>query len=233
MPSYMADIFEKPPGWVETPDAPKASLLTEPTAGQQDRIFAIDCEMVCVRIPFLCHPLDLNTGVLVLDRRRQGAHQGVHHRLQYRSCPVRSTCQAIEACARLPNTVMTSFSRPFTRVSHHLPSYSWSGITEAILAPVTTTLSEVQTKLLTLLSAPSFLLHSHPPRSLSRVGSESAQTLPPALHRHCAPLPPPTRPPTQTRPRVADTQVVRAGDPDPGRGRTRPRGGRSGVFGVT
>ena len=57
MPSYMADIFEKPLGWVETPDAPKASLLAESTAALQDRIFAIDCEMVCVCTPFLYHPL--------------------------------------------------------------------------------------------------------------------------------------------------------------------------------
>jgi hypothetical protein len=41
VPSYMADIFEKPPGWMETPE-PKASesKLDHP------KIYAIDCEMV-------------------------------------------------------------------------------------------------------------------------------------------------------------------------------------------
>ena len=39
IPSYIADVFEKPEGWKETPKP--SSDATEP------RIFAIDCEMVC------------------------------------------------------------------------------------------------------------------------------------------------------------------------------------------
>lgn len=45
IPSYMADIFEKPPGWVETPEAPKLSIL-EAVKEQQAKVYAIDCEMV-------------------------------------------------------------------------------------------------------------------------------------------------------------------------------------------
>jgi hypothetical protein len=41
IPSYMADVFEKPPGWLETPE-PKAS---EYKLGLP-KIYAIDCEMV-------------------------------------------------------------------------------------------------------------------------------------------------------------------------------------------
>lgn len=41
IPSYMADVFEKPPGWLETPE-PKAS---EYKSGHP-KIYAIDCEMV-------------------------------------------------------------------------------------------------------------------------------------------------------------------------------------------
>ena len=40
VPSYLADVFEKPPGWVETPQQPDADDSTIP------RIYAIDCEMV-------------------------------------------------------------------------------------------------------------------------------------------------------------------------------------------
>ena len=43
IPSYMADVFEKPLEWVETPE-PKAT-----TAGYKlgnPKVYAIDCEMV-------------------------------------------------------------------------------------------------------------------------------------------------------------------------------------------
>ena len=49
IPSYMADIFQKPPGWVETPEPQKqaeASLPSKGTTGRQQTIYAIDCEMV-------------------------------------------------------------------------------------------------------------------------------------------------------------------------------------------
>jgi RNA exonuclease 1 len=48
IPSYMADIFQKSPGWVETPQAPQESLLSSPQ--QKAKVYAIDCEMVRVRV---------------------------------------------------------------------------------------------------------------------------------------------------------------------------------------
>ena len=41
IPSYMADVFEKPPDWMETPE-PKP---TEFNSGLP-KVYAIDCEMV-------------------------------------------------------------------------------------------------------------------------------------------------------------------------------------------
>ena len=45
IPSYMADLFQKPPGWVETPEAPQESLLSSPLKIKA-KVYAIDCEMV-------------------------------------------------------------------------------------------------------------------------------------------------------------------------------------------
>ena len=46
VPSYLAEVFEKPEGWVETKvDAMDATLLSPP-AGDPPRIYAMDCEMV-------------------------------------------------------------------------------------------------------------------------------------------------------------------------------------------
>jgi RNA exonuclease 1 len=41
IPSYMADVFEKPPGWVETPQP------ADNESKENQKIYAIDCEMVC------------------------------------------------------------------------------------------------------------------------------------------------------------------------------------------
>lgn len=41
IPSYIADVFEKPVGWVESPNAPGDAT---------PKIYALDCEMVCIRI---------------------------------------------------------------------------------------------------------------------------------------------------------------------------------------
>lgn len=41
LPSYVADTFEKPEGWVETPQP-----SNESSTDKQPRILAIDCEMV-------------------------------------------------------------------------------------------------------------------------------------------------------------------------------------------
>jgi RNA exonuclease 1 len=49
IPSYIADVFEKPDGWVETPEPIKPSLLDPPAKDGNlptQKIYAIDCEMV-------------------------------------------------------------------------------------------------------------------------------------------------------------------------------------------
>ena len=51
IPSYMADLFQKPPGWVETPESPKESLLS--SSSQKAKVYAIDCEMVSPTFSFL------------------------------------------------------------------------------------------------------------------------------------------------------------------------------------
>jgi RNA exonuclease 1 len=43
IPSYMADFFQKPPGWKETPKVDEPSLLASTSSPM---IYAIDCEMV-------------------------------------------------------------------------------------------------------------------------------------------------------------------------------------------
>ncbi len=43
IPSYMADVFQKPEGWLETPEEPK-DMVRDPN--QERKIYAIDCEMV-------------------------------------------------------------------------------------------------------------------------------------------------------------------------------------------
>lgn len=52
IPSYLADVFQKPPGWVETPQMPTPAQST-PKDGKQEvarKIYAIDCEMVRFRL---------------------------------------------------------------------------------------------------------------------------------------------------------------------------------------
>ncbi|KAG6904902.1 hypothetical protein DXG01_006387 [Tephrocybe rancida] len=49
IPSYMADVFEKPAGWLETPELPKQGLLEEALEKGKNatkaKIYSIDCEM--------------------------------------------------------------------------------------------------------------------------------------------------------------------------------------------
>ena len=85
IPSYMADIFEKPPGWIETPEPKPESILALPAQKKRPRVYAIDCEMVGT---YYFHPLVSDRWhPLVYDRRRQRAHSGLYHRLRiWRSC---------------------------------------------------------------------------------------------------------------------------------------------------
>lgn len=69
IPSYMADVFEKPPGWVETPRSEQDSILSIPA--KRPRVYAVDCEMcetedgkelarVCV--------IEYESGIVVYDK---------------------------------------------------------------------------------------------------------------------------------------------------------------------
>ncbi len=45
VPSYLADVFQKPEGWIETPQL-------APDAEASNNVYAIDCEMVRIRAPY-------------------------------------------------------------------------------------------------------------------------------------------------------------------------------------
>lgn len=74
IPSYMADIFQKPEGWVETPEPPKqaeASLPSKGTMRPQQTIYAIDCEMCLTEdgkeLTRVCI-VDYHSGIVVYDQ---------------------------------------------------------------------------------------------------------------------------------------------------------------------
>ncbi len=46
IPSYLAEVFDKPPGWVETTVETVDDTLLSPSTSDTPRIFAMDCEMV-------------------------------------------------------------------------------------------------------------------------------------------------------------------------------------------
>ncbi|KAF8149431.1 hypothetical protein B0H34DRAFT_733720 [Crassisporium funariophilum] len=65
IPSYMADVFEKPSGWVETPEPP----VNHSKKGQ--KIYAIDCEM-CItedgkELTRVCI-IDVTSGIVIYDQ---------------------------------------------------------------------------------------------------------------------------------------------------------------------
>ena len=70
VPSYIAETFEKTEGWVETPKPSDESL-----AHKSPRIFAIDCEMVCLIFMHRSGPLNI---LKVSNRGRQGIGPGLH-----------------------------------------------------------------------------------------------------------------------------------------------------------
>jgi RNA exonuclease 1 len=63
VPSYMADVFQKPEGWVETPQ-PKQLTDEQMKNAQKQRVYAVDCEMVGHALsPFLSSSLDASSSV--------------------------------------------------------------------------------------------------------------------------------------------------------------------------
>ncbi|KAI3612322.1 ribonuclease h [Moniliophthora roreri] len=71
VPSYMADVFQKSLGWVETPEQPKVSLLTPNEGKPKRKIYSIDCEMCLTEdgkeLARVCM-IDFDTGIVVYDR---------------------------------------------------------------------------------------------------------------------------------------------------------------------
>lgn len=70
VPSYMADVFQKPSGWVETPQPMELTDEQKKSAPKQ-RVYAIDCEM-CVTedgkdLTHIC-VIDYYTGLVVYDQ---------------------------------------------------------------------------------------------------------------------------------------------------------------------
>ncbi|XP_006457267.1 hypothetical protein AGABI2DRAFT_79294, partial [Agaricus bisporus var. bisporus H97] len=67
IPSYMADVFQKPTGWVETPQPEEITGKNRP----KQQIFAIDCEMCMTEdgkeLARVC-VVDFNTGLVVYDQ---------------------------------------------------------------------------------------------------------------------------------------------------------------------
>jgi RNA exonuclease 1 len=49
IPSYLADLFQKPEGWIETPKPPQETILFDTTKKAEPKVYAIDCEMVRFR----------------------------------------------------------------------------------------------------------------------------------------------------------------------------------------
>ncbi|KAJ7282559.1 ribonuclease H [Mycena rebaudengoi] len=72
VPSYMADVFQKPAGWIETPQEAKPPLLEglEPK-GPQRMVYSIDCEMCLTEdgkeLTRICI-IDFYTGLVVYDQ---------------------------------------------------------------------------------------------------------------------------------------------------------------------
>ncbi|KAJ6567827.1 hypothetical protein B0H10DRAFT_1841408 [Mycena sp. CBHHK59/15] len=128
VPSYMADVFEKPPGWIETPAEQKPSLLDESALKPPKKmVYSIDCEMCLTEdgkeLTRICI-IDFYSGAVVYDQ----------------------------------------LVKPAKPILDYLTR--WSGITAAQLAPVTTTLAQVQAHVLRLLSPPAsnpFSTSSAPP----------------------------------------------------------------------
>ncbi|KAI0365854.1 hypothetical protein BV20DRAFT_982324 [Pilatotrama ljubarskyi] len=70
MPSYLAETFEKPPGWVETKVSAVDTLLS-PSTSDAPRIFAMDCEMCMTdegkQLARVCL-IDYASGIVVYDQ---------------------------------------------------------------------------------------------------------------------------------------------------------------------
>ncbi|KAI0691614.1 hypothetical protein C8Q76DRAFT_255245 [Earliella scabrosa] len=71
IPSYLAETFEKPPGWVETKVEGPTETLLSPPSSEVPRIFAMDCEMCLTedgkQLARVCL-IDYASGIVVYDQ---------------------------------------------------------------------------------------------------------------------------------------------------------------------
>ncbi|KAI0669119.1 hypothetical protein C8Q78DRAFT_1146802 [Trametes maxima] len=124
MPSYLAETFEKPEGWVETKVAAVDDSSLSPSSGDVPPIYAMDCEMCMTeegkQLARVCL-IDYKSGIVLYDQ----------------------------------------LVKPGKPVVDYLTR--WSGITEEALGKATATFEEVQSHILSVLSAtptPVLLGHS-------------------------------------------------------------------------
>ncbi|KAH9965648.1 hypothetical protein BJV74DRAFT_869879 [Russula compacta] len=115
VPSYLADVFEKPDGWIETPQA-----AADAESGAQT-VYAIDCEMC------LTNDGKALTRVCIIDYATN-------------------------------KVVYDHLVKPPSPITDYLTRFS--GITAQALDPITTTLTDVQAHLRTLIT-PSTILLGH------------------------------------------------------------------------
>ncbi|TFK84802.1 ribonuclease H-like protein [Polyporus arcularius HHB13444] len=71
IPSYLAEVFDKPPGWVETTVETVDDTLLSPSTSDIPRIFAMDCEMCMTdagkQLARVCL-IDYASGIVVYDQ---------------------------------------------------------------------------------------------------------------------------------------------------------------------
>ncbi|KAJ7762487.1 ribonuclease H [Mycena metata] len=70
IPSYVAEVFQKPDGWIETPQEQKPSLLDGPVKARR-AVYCIDCEMCLTEdgkeLTRVCL-IDFQSGIVVYDQ---------------------------------------------------------------------------------------------------------------------------------------------------------------------
>lgn len=192
-PRWVSNVFDVPEDWLQVP---------APDDGAQDRVLALDCEMVCQKFSSSL----VTDEILVHHRKRKGADESLHHRLRFWEQTVRSACQAYCTNNRLPYPVLR----------HH------RGEARQCINPADTRSSRC---------APGVDHTTHYPTwTFARVRPSGPSPRPRAMHRHVCHLPPSSWPTSQTRASLADEEVGEPRNPDWWGRRSRPRGRRPRMY---
>ncbi len=104
MPSYLAETFEKPAGWVETKVTAVDDLLST-SPEETPRIYAMDCEMVRCR---LHRPFSVAHNTSVYDGGGQATRSCMPYRICVRNRDIRPARETRKARRGLSDTVHTS-----------------------------------------------------------------------------------------------------------------------------